>query len=107
MVKREGDSAAIFPFKMLQHSYTLGSGSPPFDAEKEKVENNELRENIQQMIRNVNLLVDRSNARAVLKAEHYIAALTAQLAACDKMDDDLDLMNTPIYLLRERQQKTT
>jgi len=106
MVKRDGELAAVFPFELFQHSYTMGSGCPPFDAEREKLKNDQVRQSIRSLIVKVNVLLDRSNAKVVMKGEHYIRALTSQLEACDKMDADLDLMNTPIYLLRERNKQS-
>ena len=35
-------------------------------------------------------LVDKSNPKAVIKAEHYIEALNAQLAVCDRTDEAID-----------------
>jgi len=105
MVKRDGELAAVFPFELFQHSYSIGVGLAPFDVDKEKLKNDAIRQSLHDILQRVNLLVDRSNAKAVLKGEHYSRALNTQLELCDKMDEDLDLMNAPIYLLRERRNK--
>ena len=39
--------------------------------------------------------VDTSNPSAVQKSEHYINALNAQLAVCDRTDKTIDMLCSP------------
>ena len=39
--------------------------------------------------------VDESDPKAVKKAEHYIEALNAQLAVCNKTDEMIDMFSSP------------
>jgi hypothetical protein len=89
-VKADGRVVALFPFQRLQHSFVIGNfGAHRFDPDREKRGNQNLRESLTKMKNRVAALVDRSNPDAVSKAEHYIGALDAQLATCDRIDEIL------------------
>jgi len=91
MVKDDGEVAALFPFQRLSHSFIVG-GWPgqKFDPEKERRSNEDMRRLIKQLKERIMDLVDKSNPKAVIKAEHYIQALNGQLAVCDRTDEAID-----------------
>ncbi len=93
-VKEDGGITALFPFKRLGHSFIIG-GDPlhRFDPEKERRANEKMRVGIETLKERVMALVDRSNPNAVTKAEHYIAALDAQLAVCTRTDEIIDALS--------------
>jgi len=95
-VKNDGVVTALFPFKRLRHSFIVASWWPgyKFDPENEKQSNENIRSSIVKMKDRVSELVDRSNADAVSKAEHYIAALEAQLEVCKETDEMIDKLCT-------------
>jgi hypothetical protein len=92
-VKGDGVVMALFPFQRLAHSF--GGFGYEFDPEKEKQSNNNVRLGIKNFKERVIALVDQSDPKAVRKAEHYIAALDAQLEACEKTDEIIDWLNSP------------
>lgn len=92
-VKDDGVVIALFPFKRLSHSF--GGFGHKFDVEEEKRSNNIVRLWIENFKERVMALVDQSNPNAVRKAEHYIAALDAQLEVCKKTDEMIDKLNSP------------
>jgi hypothetical protein len=86
-VKTDGEVTALFPFQRLSHSFVIGGfGLPPFDPEKERRSNHNVRIMLQNCKEQVVALVDKSNPNAMIKAEHYLAALDAQLEVCLKTD---------------------
>lgn len=87
MTKCDVDTVALFPFKRLQHSFTVAGFGQKFDPDRERISNQNLRENIARMKEQVWSFVDQSNASALSKASHYIAALEAQMEACDRTDE--------------------
>lgn len=93
-VKSDGVVTALFPFKRLAHSFIIGTWWPgfKFDPEKERLSNDNMRSQIENIKEQVRGLVDRSRNDAVSKAEHYIAALDAQLEVCKKTDEMLAKM---------------
>lgn len=96
MVKTDGELGAIFPFQRLQHSFMIGGfGMPPFDAEKERRNNAVVRGNISVLKEKVLQYVDRSNAAALRKINHYLSALDAQLVVCDRTDQAIDALGQP------------
>lgn len=98
MTESDGEGVALFPFKRLSHSFVIGGfGVPPFDPDKEKKSNDNLRKWIRGFIERVESLVDRSNPHAVSKAEHYIGALKAQLDMCDQTDAMIDKLCMPAF----------
>jgi hypothetical protein len=94
-VKADGDFTVLFPFKRLAHSFIIAGFGRTFDPEKEKESNNNMRLSIKRLKERVMELVDKSNPGAVIKAEHYIAALDAQLEGCDKTDEMIDMLCAP------------
>jgi len=94
-VKEDGTVTALFPFQRLQHSFIIG-GWPGhmFDPKKEWEANASMRSMIEKVKERVMGLVDRSRPDAVSKAEHYIAALDAQLELCKKTDKMIDMLGS-------------
>jgi hypothetical protein len=92
-VKGDGAVTALFPFKRLSHSFIVaGWPGHKFDPEKERESNNNMRLMLKRTKKNVLALVDRENPDAIRKAEHYIAALDAQLEMCKKTDEAIDML---------------
>ncbi len=84
-IKEDGEIIALFPFKRLANSIMLGGFlGHPFDPEKEKASNQNLRRGLITLKDRIMELVDKSNPKAVRKAEHYIAALNVQLDLCEE-----------------------
>ena len=92
--RTEGGVTALFPFKMLSHSFTIG-GPDPFDPTKEKQGNDNLRQSLTRMKQQVMQYVDAGNESAVRKARHYLAALDAQITQCDDTDEMIDVLCQP------------
>jgi hypothetical protein len=86
-VKTDGEVTALFPFQMLAHSFIITGFGYTCDPKKEKQSNQNMRLMIENLRQCVIALVDRSNPNAVIKAEHYIAALDAQLEMCARIDE--------------------
>ncbi len=87
-VKKDGIVTALFPFQRLEHSFIIGDWhGHKFDPEKERESNKNTRIMIEKMKEAVIALVDQSRPDAKLKAEHYIAALDAQLDVCQNTDE--------------------
>lgn len=93
LVKEDGIVIALFPFQRLQHSFIIEDWlGHKFDPEKERQSNKNMRSMIEKMKERVMELVDRSRPSAVSKAEHYIAALDAQLNVCQKTDEMINML---------------
>ena len=102
-VKEDGTVTALFPFQRLQHSFIIGDWhGHTFNPEKERESNNNMRLMIEKMKENVMALVDRSRPDAIRKAEHYIAALDAQLDVCKNTAEFIDTLCTSFPKRRER-----
>lgn len=95
MVKRDGRSAALYPFSRLSHSFGIGGMFGDFDPEKEKKSNQNLREMLQTFKEKVMTYVNPDNERAVEISRHYIRALDAQLVECDETDDVIERLCSP------------
>lgn len=96
LVKSDGNVTAIYPFKSLSHSFSIGGfGSSEFDPEKEKSSNDSLRSVIINLIEQVNKYVHPENELAVRKIRHYVAALELQLQECDTTDEMIDRLTSP------------
>jgi hypothetical protein len=96
MVRRDGDAAAVFPFKMLSHSFVIGDFlGQKFDAERERESNQNMRLILEKLVAGVRASVDPANSGALRKAEHYIGALEAQIEICDRTDRVLDELSAP------------
>jgi len=94
--KSDGEVTAIFPFKRLAHSFVIGGfGMPPFDPDKEKTNNNQVRRMIIDFKNQILSYSDPTNARAAQKVEHYVAALDEQLRGCDHTDETIDALRRP------------
>jgi hypothetical protein len=94
-VKNDGVVIALFPFQSLAHSFMIGGFDHKFDPEEEKRSNQNIRLMIKNFKERIMAVVDQSNPDAVSKAEHYIAALDAQLAVCERTDEMIDILNSP------------
>ena len=95
MAKRDGDTVVLFPFQRLQHSFIVAGHGHKFDPDGEHISNENLRASIRRMKERVWSFVDQSNAIAVAKARHYIAALDTQLQACDRTDERIQIYASP------------
>lgn len=95
MTKTEQGTTALFPFKRLSHSFVIGGFSREFDPGKEKAANENVRKLLRSLKERILKYVDQENSRAVSKVRHYIHALDAQLAVCDKTDEMIDLLCAP------------
>jgi hypothetical protein len=95
-VKSDGILTALFPFQSLSHHFSLsGPGLPPFDPEKERKSNNNLRTSLQTMKSKILEFADHNNARAMQKIRHYTSALDDQLRICDATEDAIDRLMQP------------
>jgi hypothetical protein len=92
-VKGDGVVMALFPFQMLAHSF--GGFGYEFDPEKEKQSNNNVRLWIKDFKERIMARVDQTDPKVMRKAQHYITALDAQLEACEKTDEMIDMLNSP------------
>lgn len=95
MVKTEDGTTALFPFQRLSHSFAIGRFGKEFDPIQEKAANDNVRKLLGSLKERVLKYVDEANPKAVKKARHYLRALDAQLAVCDKTDETIDLLCTP------------
>ncbi len=102
MTESDGDGVALFPFKRLSHSFVIDDFGKQFDPGKEKQANQNLRMILQSFKHRVMDYVDNSNPSALMKLEHYIGALDAQLEMCDQTDEIIDKLCAPAvsYLKR-------
>ncbi len=97
MVESDGSVTALYPFKRLAHSFSIGGiGRPAFDPDKEKRSNDNLRKRIMTLIDKVTAGVEPSNTAALGKTRHYIAALVKQIEVCDQTDVMIDRLSQPI-----------
>lgn len=94
-VRDDGEVVALFPFQRLAHSFVIGGFGQKFDEEKEKQSNQNVRLMLRNLKGRVMAFVDMSNPSAVKKAEHYMQALDAQLAVCDRTDEMIDMLSSP------------
>lgn len=95
-VKVDGELTALFPFQSLSHSFAIGGfGAPPFDAAKEKANNDKVRTSLQRLKEKVLAYVDPANVSTMRKATHYVAALDEQLSICDQTDEAIDHLLQP------------
>jgi hypothetical protein len=94
-VKSDGEEAALFPFQLISHSFG-GGGFQKFDGDREKRANQTVRLRIGKLKAQLMAYIDMSNPSAVQKAEHYNAALDAQLTVCDETDEFISALDSPI-----------
>ena len=95
MTKSDGEGVALFPFKLLSHSFIIGGFGGTFEPDKEKKSNDNLRNAIISFRDKVAALADSSNHDAVRKAEHYIGALNAQIDVCAQTDEMIERLCAP------------
>ena len=93
--KSDGGTVALFPFQRLAHSFVIGGFGQKFDPEKEKKSNENMRRLLGKLKDRVMAYVNQSNPSAVRKSEHYINALNAQLAVCDRTDQIIESLCSP------------
>ncbi len=89
-VKQDREITALFPFKMLSHSFAIRNNFKP---EEERNSNNNLRQGIKIFMDRIRGYVDESNPDAVKKAQHYFEALDAQLSICDETDEFINTIH--------------
>jgi hypothetical protein len=94
-VKGDGEAVALYPFQRLSHSFTISAFGEEFNPAKEKSSNQNLRIILEGFKEKITALVDKSNTKAIKKAEHYIQALDAQLTECDRTDEAIDMLSSP------------
>lgn len=82
LVQADGTVAAIYPFKQFCAKFAITGN---FNPAEQKASNQNLRTWLQRMKATMLKHIDHSNAKAVAKSEHYLAALNEQLAICDRM----------------------
>ncbi len=104
LVVAEGDLAAIFPFKRLNHSFMIGGFGTTFDPEKvgttfdpekERASLNVVRDWIQNMKEQVQRHLNPAGGSVLQKGNHYIRLLDAQLVACDRTEESIDHLMQP------------
>jgi hypothetical protein len=96
MTESDGEVSALYPFKRLSHSFMISApGGAPFDPEKQKRGNENVRARIRMLIGKVMERVDPSNGPALRKTRHYVAALERQLVVCDRTDEMIDRLERP------------
>jgi len=93
-VKEDRGLTALFPFQRIAHSFVI-SGFDKLDVDRERRENNKVRQLVDDLKVLIMTYVDKNNPLAVCKAEHYLAALDAQRDVCDKTDEFLHRFSTP------------
>lgn len=89
LVKDDGTVTAIFPFRAMSTKFAIDD---TFDAVIQKRSNQILRDSLKTMKDNMMKYIDRSNPSAVLKSQHYVAALDAQLEICDQTDKVIEAL---------------
>lgn len=99
-VETDGDLTALFPFKRLNHSFAFGSSAGKFDADRERASVNVVRGWIRDLKAAVSRHVDQANIDAVSKGNHYLRMLDAQLEACDKTEQAIDFLMSPLLARR-------
>ncbi len=92
LVKDDGTVTALFPFQQFCAKFAITSD---FDAAKQKASNENLRIWLHSIKERMSKYIDSSNPKAVLKSEHYFAALDAQLAICDRTDQVIQGLSRP------------
>lgn len=95
MIRSDGEMNALFPFKRLAHQFIIAGWGIPFDAERERRSNDNIRRMLQRTRERVLSMVHGAGEKAAQKAGHYVAALDAQLAICDKTDAFIATLAAP------------
>lgn len=95
-VKHDGEVTALFPFKRLNHSFSIGGyGRPHFDPEREKQSNDTVRKNLHLLKDRLLRYVQPDDEQAMVKVRHYLHALDGQLKQCDRTDELIDKLAGP------------
>jgi hypothetical protein len=98
-VKNDGELVALFPIQRLVHEFAIRKDC---NLEKERRSNDVMRSILRDMKDRVMSFVDKSNARAVEKAAHYVQTLDDQLRECDFMDDAIKTLGSPFPAQRKK-----
>jgi hypothetical protein len=93
--KSDGGLVALFPIQQLVHQFSITVPDTRAVLDEQKRGNNEMRQLIGVIKERVISFVDKSNSRAIEKAEHYIAALDEQLRVCDFVGDSIKTLGSP------------
>jgi hypothetical protein len=94
-VESDGQYAALFPFRALEQSFVIGGiGARLVNYNRVRQGNVGLRADMAAIKAQLWAAVDRTDARAVQKVEHYVRALDQQLSGCDRVDQVLDMLGT-------------
>lgn len=96
LVETDGDVTALFPFKRMAHSFIIGGFGMKFDPEREKTAVRSMRGSLEKMKALVLSRIDQNNRSAVSKAGHYARALDAQLMVCDRTEETIDRLASPV-----------
>jgi hypothetical protein len=94
-IKSDGDLVALFPIQRLAHQFSIAVPGTRIVLDEEKRANNEMRQLLEILKERVSSFVDKSNPKAIEKAEHYIEALDEQLRVCDFVDDSIKTLGSP------------
>lgn len=92
MSKTEDGITALFPFQRLSHSFMMAED---FDPQREKENNDNIRQILNTLVMRVERFINPSNEKAVKKSRHYIKAIREQLRICDKTDEAIDKLCQP------------
>ena len=84
LVKTEGPLTALYPFQFI-----TSIGGDKFDRTRRKLSNDKLRTSLKKVRQNTIEMTNVADARALQKSQHYIRAIDAQLAVCDRIDIDI------------------
>lgn len=95
ITKTDGSLTALFPFKRLNHSFIIAGFGKTFDAENERKSVRTVRNWILDYKQKISSYIDGSNPSAVQKGAHYLRALDAQLAECDRTEKFIDRLVFP------------
>ena len=90
MVKADGDTVVLFPFKRLAHNFVIRH-SEAFDPDRNLRANENVRTMVRRLKDQLISFVDITNPDAVRKSEHYLRCLDVQLAVCDQTEAFLKL----------------
>lgn len=96
MTRSHESVMAIYPFKRISHSFSIGGGSEPFDPDKQKAANDRVRNRIQRYRDAIANQPGAQAGKAALKIRHYLAALDAQLEVADRTDEMIDALLSPV-----------
>lgn len=90
MTKSHGNLTAIFPFKVLQHSFLIGNS----DQASEISANNKVRQRIIDLIDKI-AFQKADEDKASDKISHYLGVLQDQLIICNQTEDLINSLYSP------------